>query len=133
MCVIKDKLDHFEEKLLNYTDFLTKNVKSRSGTGTIIPDPDPTWPKSPGSYRIRDPQHCNNVPTLSLSSSKKDLDKSFLFRNTSVKQMIMVKHYAARSPHCILPKKTTALFVVAVDKISSFLIFLLFYSLTGLD
>jgi hypothetical protein len=57
MCVIKDKLDHFEEKLQNYTDFLTKNVKSRSGTGTIIPDPNPTWPKSPGSYRIRNPHH----------------------------------------------------------------------------
>jgi hypothetical protein len=31
--------------------------------------------------------------------------------------MIMVKHYAARSPNCI--QKTAALFVAADDKISS--------------
>ncbi len=61
-----------------------------------IPDPNTTWPKSPGSYLGSTTlQLC----TLSLSSSKKILDESILIRNTSVKQMIMVKHYAARSPY----------------------------------
>jgi hypothetical protein len=43
MYVIKDKLDHSEEKIAkNYTDFLVTKV--RSGFGTVIPDPDATWP-----------------------------------------------------------------------------------------
>jgi hypothetical protein len=42
-----DDLDHFIAK--NYTDFLVKKV--RSGSVTIIPDP--TWPQTAGSNRIR--------------------------------------------------------------------------------
>jgi hypothetical protein len=33
----------------NYIDFIVKKVRSRSKSGTIIPNPDPTWSKSPGS------------------------------------------------------------------------------------
>ncbi len=46
MLVIKDELDHFEEKFAkNYIDFLAKKSDPDPGfgSGTIIPDP--TWPK----------------------------------------------------------------------------------------
>jgi hypothetical protein len=61
MHVIKDELDHFEEKFAkNNIDFLVKKSDPDPGfgSGTIIPDP--TWPKRKKS-RTRpdlDPYHC---------------------------------------------------------------------------
>ncbi len=126
-CVIKGKLDQFEKYLQNYTEFLIEKVKSGSGTGTI------TYSGSESdlakkSQLISDPgstslQWC----TLSLSSSKKNPDESILIRNTSFKQMIIIKTLCCKNSYCILPrKKTTALFLVAVDTISSFLSFFYF-------
>jgi hypothetical protein len=46
LLVIKEELDHFEEKFAEFIqNFLIKKV--RSGTGTIIPDTDPTLPIVP--------------------------------------------------------------------------------------
>jgi hypothetical protein len=53
MFVSKANWNNFEEKIrkneLNYTDFLVKVVRSgsRFGSGTDIPDPNPTWQKVP--------------------------------------------------------------------------------------
>jgi hypothetical protein len=48
----KASLPCLEGKICNkYTDFLVKKV--RYGSGTTIPNPDPTQPISSGSYRIR--------------------------------------------------------------------------------
>jgi hypothetical protein len=47
----KDELDCIEGKLLkNQTDFLIKKVTA--GSVTIIPDPDPIWPKRSGSTTL---------------------------------------------------------------------------------
>ncbi len=43
--VITDEFDHFEEKFAK----ISKNSSSKRSAGTIIPNPDPTWPKSSGS------------------------------------------------------------------------------------
>jgi hypothetical protein len=55
--IIEDEFDHFElrenlQKLYRFSSFLVKKVRSVSGFGSVsgifIPDPGPTWPKSPG-------------------------------------------------------------------------------------
>jgi hypothetical protein len=52
---IKDELDHlnFEEKFANLKRFSCQKGQIRIRSGTIIPDPDPTWPKRSEPDRIR--------------------------------------------------------------------------------
>ncbi len=52
--VIKDDLDHFEEKFAKLVQFV---LSVRYGSGTIITDPDPTCSKSSGSQRTRTHKH----------------------------------------------------------------------------
>jgi len=46
MYVIKDELDHFEENLQKLYRFLV--IKVRSGSGILILNPEPVWPKGSG-------------------------------------------------------------------------------------